>query len=92
MYFLKKEKLHDLLSKWNETMTVYAPTKSLGDVELLPYNKEKYTEDFINFSLPVKEYIFNPKEELFRWEKQADGNVSISTLENEVDIGKRIFF
>lgn len=92
MYFLKKEKLHDVLSKWNETMAVYAPTENFGDVELLPYNKEKYTEDYINFSLPVKEYIFNPKEELFRWEKQTDGNVSISTPENEIERGKRVFF
>ena len=62
MYILKKEDLKELLNTWSKAFEVYAPKENQGQVMLLPYENNELSLDYINFSYPVKEFIFKQKE------------------------------
>jgi len=91
MYLLDKSKLENLLDFWGNSFDVYGPVKQDDDVvHFLPYNKEGFTMDYINFTMAFKKYLFDQKEVLFRWKKVGD---NIEIIHNKAeDVKKRIFF
>lgn len=71
MYLLKKLDLIEALDCWKKTFDVYAPMKHNGVVDLLPYiDSEDFTQEYVNFALPIKKYLFGQKEELFKWKRK----------------------
>lgn len=90
MYRLEKQNLDAVLEIWNQMVPVYVPTGSGRDVQLMPLNQSPRTEDYINFSLPVKEFLFEQKEQLFAWEKTPEG----FSLENRAarGTGEKLLF
>jgi NAD(P)H-flavin reductase/ferredoxin len=73
MWILEHKDLDELLELWNSVNQVLIPTKQYGDINLLPYEKEKLDLDYINFSQPVKEFLLKSKEALFEWKYKDDG-------------------
>ncbi|SCG82432.1 Anaerobic sulfite reductase subunit B [Proteiniborus sp. DW1] len=91
MYLLKKENLVEALNCWKETFDVYAPMKHSGVVDLLPFiDSEDFTEEYVNFALPIKKYLFGQKEELFKWEKKND-RIELSHIDGE-SFKERVYF
>ena len=73
MYILVKKLLPQLLSRWTESGTVYAPHADInadGQAILLPFNPEKstLTLDYINFYQPVPD-LAKPFT-LFEWQEK----------------------
>jgi len=89
MALLEKSKLQQVLETWAKNIEVYTPQSDAGQVMLLPYEQDTFTMDYINFTFPVKEYIFSPKEILFCWEN-TDGNIKAFTPPENAK--KRIYF
>jgi NAD(P)H-flavin reductase/formate hydrogenlyase subunit 6/NADH:ubiquinone oxidoreductase subunit I len=89
---IAKEKLQSVLNLWSNHYDVYAPMKKDDNTLLMPYNPEvpEITLDYINFNLPVKEYLFEQKEELFSWKKDGE-NLSITKPQDRPN-KKRILF
>jgi NAD(P)H-flavin reductase/formate hydrogenlyase subunit 6/NADH:ubiquinone oxidoreductase subunit I len=82
LYILKKEDLKELLDTWfRASFHVYAPKKNQGEVMLLPYEGNELCLDYINFSFPIKEFLFKQKEELFHWN---NNNGLIKTQASEI--------
>lgn len=90
MYFLDKNDLQKLLEKWSQNQEIFAPQNEAGEVMLLPYDKDKFTMDYINFSFPVKEYFFRQKEILFKWEEK-DGVIKLEAPKPEPE-RRKLFF
>lgn len=90
MRWIKKENLKPLLKRWSEKFQVLAPVEDEGTTLLLPYDEDKFTLDYINFALPVKESLFEQKEKLFEW-KNVNGNIETSSPK-ETDFNKKILF
>ena len=90
MYILSKENLDNLLDLWSQEFEVYTPQNNEGQVMLLPYEKDNFTMDYINFDFPVKEYLFKEREKLFDWKKEK-GNIELHVPESSSDM-KRILF
>ena len=87
MRWIKKENLKPLLKRWSEKFQVLAPVEDEGTTLLLPYDEDKFTLDYINFALPVKESLFEQKEKIFEW-KNVNGNIETSSPK-ETDFNKR---
>jgi NAD(P)H-flavin reductase/formate hydrogenlyase subunit 6/NADH:ubiquinone oxidoreductase subunit I len=85
MRWLATENLQPLLKLWSKEYRVMAPVEEQDDVTLVPYDSEKFTLDYINFFLPVKEYLFAQKDELFKWEKVDDTIPTSSPGEGDFD-------
>lgn len=82
--------LQKLLNKWSEEYEVYAPIKQKGDVMLLPYDENGFTMDYIRTTMPVKEYLFEQKENLYNWQKNEN---EIKIVEfDALSINPRILF
>lgn len=92
MYRIRKKRLTEILDRWNSRLDVYAPQEKFGEVELGLYDKNTFSLNYINFSMPLKEYIYEVKEELFSWNRDSKGNVKITTSENQKQETKRLFF
>lgn len=90
MYELKKSDLISLLNKWSVEFEVFAPQAHEEQIMLLPFEESKFTMEYVNFTFPVKEYIFKQREILFNWEIK-DGTIITETPEPAVS-GKRIYF
>ena len=80
MYILKKENLNEMLDRWAGEFAVYSPQNQDGQVMLLPYDRNDFTMDYINFAYPVKEYLFKEKEQLFEWKKD-NGDIVVKNPE-----------
>lgn len=90
MLAIKKEELKDLLNLWSKSFEVYAPIKDEGQVMLLPYEENKLTLDYINFTFPVKEYVFKQKERFFNWKIEGSNlQIENSLISNK---NNRLFF
>lgn len=90
MFRLEKKNLKDLLKKWSESLKVLAPTRENDETLLLPYNENSFTMDYINFPLSIKEFFFEQKETLFKWNKTENG---IETFEpNYAEIEDKLLF
>lgn len=81
MYALDKKNLKTLLNIWNSEYELFAPTKSGNDVILADYDEDKFTLDYINFTLPPKEFFFEMKEKLYEWRKSQNGSIELKTPE-----------
>ncbi len=81
MYTLEKSKLTDLLNVWDKDHQLLCPARSGNDVILTDYEQDKFTLDYINFSLPPKEFLFEMKEKLYDWKKKQDGSFEIKAPE-----------
>jgi NAD(P)H-flavin reductase/ferredoxin len=86
LYTLKKDDLMELLNTWSKaSFEVYAPKQNDGQVMLLPYEGDELCLDYINFSFPVKEFLFKQKEKLFNWDSRSgavdahDGETSLKS-------------
>jgi len=90
MYLLKKKDLQELFKKWKESFDLYTPNKQDGAVQLSQYNEDTFTLNYINFTMPLKEFLFGQREELFRWEKDGDTIKTINIKSD--DFGNRLFF
>lgn len=90
MYILSKENLEDLLDIWSQEFEVYTPQNNEGQVMLLPYEKNNFTMEYINFAFPVKEYLFKEREKLFDWKKEKE-KIEMNVPESSSDM-KRILF
>lgn len=90
MYILKKENLNEMLDRWAGEFAVYSPQNQDGQVMLLPYDRNDFTMDYINFAYPVKEYLFKEKEQLFEWKKD-NGDIVVKNPEYQPS-AKKIFF
>lgn len=90
MQLLKQKDLEALIERWGKNYVVYAPTRADDDVLLLPYSPDHFTLDYVNFTFPVKEYLFEQKEQLFKWIKKAD---TVATLDGSSGLRqKQILF
>ncbi|KUO74150.1 MAG: hypothetical protein APF77_11585 [Clostridia bacterium BRH_c25] len=91
MLILNKKDVSKLLEAWSLSFDVYAPTRQQNeDVMLMPFQEKSFTMDYLNTAMPVKEYLFEQKENLYNWQKN-DGDIQIT----EFDAGKlkpRILF
>lgn len=90
MYLIEKKDLRELFNRWSTIFNVFAPVKQDSDVILQPYEEYSYTLDYINFTMPVKEFLFEQKEELFSWRKQ-DKNIR-TAMPDKRKIGKKVLF
>lgn len=90
MLTLKKENLHGLLKLWSKGFEVYAPMEEEGEVMLLPYEEDKLTLDYINFTFPVKEFLFKQRETLFKWERKGE-NIKVETYKGLKNTKKILF-
>lgn len=90
MRWIKNENLKPLLHRWSEKFQVLAPAREQDAVLLLPYEEDKFTLDYINFALPVKESLFEQKEKLFKW-KKVDGKIE-TISPKATDFEQRILF
>lgn len=90
MYTIKKDQIKNLLEFWGKIIDVYAPTKMDDVVDLVRFDKDRFTTDFVNFTMPFKEYLFGQKEKLFRW-KNNNGKIEVTHTKSE-DLKPRLFF
>jgi NAD(P)H-flavin reductase/formate hydrogenlyase subunit 6/NADH:ubiquinone oxidoreductase subunit I len=90
MRWITTENLQPLLERWSKEYQVLAPAEEQGEMLLIPYDSAKFTLDYINFFLPVKEYLFTQKDRLFKWEK-VDNKIPVYSPD-EGDYEKRILF
>lgn len=90
MYLLKEKDLEAVLQYWKESFALFTPTEQDGAVHLLPYNKDTFTLDYVNFTMPFKKYLFGQKEKLFKW-KTIEGSVEVTDIKSE-DFDDRVFF
>lgn len=90
MPVLKKKNLDTLLQIWELEYVILAPSRFGNDVLLSEYNPETFTLDYVNFTLPPKQYLFEMKEKLYDWEKNEDGSIKLK--EPALNIGSRILF
>lgn len=85
MFRLQKNNLKDLLNKWTESLKVLAPTRENDETLLLPYNEDSFTMDYINFPLSIKEFFFEQKEVLFKWNKTEKGTETFEPNYDEIE-------
>lgn len=91
MYLLKKADLTKALEFWKQIFDVFAPVEHNGVVDLLPFEKEqKIADEYVNFALPIKKYLFGQKEKLFQWERKGN-DLEVSHIKGE-DFKDRVFF
>ncbi|HOO13470.1 MAG TPA: hypothetical protein PK684_11010, partial [Bacillota bacterium] len=90
MPVLKKKNLDTLLQIWKLEYVILAPSRLGNDVLLAEYNPESFTLEYVNFTLPPKQYLFEMKEKLYDWEKNEDGSIKLK--EPSLNIGSRILF
>ncbi len=89
-YKLNRENLDQVLNQWNRKTKVYVPTGEGKDISLMPLLEGQRTEDYINLTLPVKEFVFEQKEKLFSWEKNDD-DLEVTNLAHQ-HAAERILF
>lgn len=78
MKLLAVKDIARLLEVWSDSFEVYAPACIEGEAAmLLPYEADSFAMDYVNTAMPVKEYLFEQKENLFNWEKE-DGGIRIT--------------
>lgn len=90
LYTLNKENLDQVLSIWNEKSKVYVPVGKGKDIQLLPLDEGKRTENYINLTLPVKEMVFEQKEGLFKWSRNEDG-IEVENLNHQHSKNKILY-
>lgn len=90
MYLLDKKYLDQLLAVWSDKFDIITPVKQDGDVMLLPYKALDCSLDYINFTMPVKEFLFEQQEELFTWKKE-DQQIR-TTLPDKTKIRSKVLF
>ncbi len=75
MWLLEKDKLESVLAAWHAHHEVYIPSRSYGESVLLPFEEGALDLNYINFSQPIKEFLFKGREVLFRWE-MSEGDIN----------------
>ncbi|MEI7883916.1 MAG: 4Fe-4S dicluster domain-containing protein [Clostridia bacterium] len=75
---LLKNDLLTVLKIWNDEYEVFAPKKVDGDVVLSIFDEENFTTDYVNVTLPVKQYLFEQKENFFKWNK-TEKEITVKT-------------
>ncbi len=69
MHRISKRNLENALSLWSRHMEVYVPAEVDGEVNLEHWPEHALTTDYINVTLPIKQYLFEQKEDLFFWKR-----------------------
>lgn len=90
MYLIDKKDLKELFMRWSAKFSVFTPVKQDSDVILQPYEEGNYTLDYVNFTMAVKEFLFEQKEALFSWKKQ-DGNIRTEVPDKSA-VSKKVLF
>lgn len=90
LYQLDKANLDHVLSRWNQTIPVYVPSGKGKDISLLPMVDFPRTDNYINLTLPVKEFFFEQKESLFRWDREGTA-IKVENLSKQHS-GERILY
>lgn len=81
MMIMNKADLTKLLGIWSDSFEVYAPTRHQNeDVMLMPFEEKNFTMDYLNTTMPIKEYLFEQKESLYSWQK-SDNDIEISEFD-----------
>ncbi|MGE5630114.1 MAG: 4Fe-4S dicluster domain-containing protein [Caulobacteraceae bacterium] len=80
MLAFNKEDLTKLLDVWSRSFEVYAPTRMNDDVMLMPYDEKSFTTDYLNTTMPVKEFLFEQRENLYNWQKTG-GDIKITEFD-----------
>jgi NAD(P)H-flavin reductase/formate hydrogenlyase subunit 6/NADH:ubiquinone oxidoreductase subunit I len=83
MRILNKNDITKLLEIWSHSFEVYAPTRQQNeDVMLMPFSEKDFTMDYLNTTMPIKEYLFEQKENLYSWQKK-DSDIEITEFDAE---------
>jgi len=90
MLTINENNIKKLLEAWEAEYEVYAPIKQNNNVMLLPYDSSSFTMDYARTTMPVKEYLFEQKENLYKWQKNEN---EIKIVESDTgNIKSRILF
>jgi len=83
MLMLNKKDITKLLDIWSRSFEVFAPARHQNeDVMLMPFDEKNFTMDYLNTSMPIKEYLFEQKENLYSWQKK-DKDIEITEFDAE---------
>lgn len=91
MLMIGNEDIVSMLEAWSDSFEVYGPSKSMdGEVLLMPFSRVSFTMDYLNTSMPVKEFIFEQKENLYNWQK-SDSGIKITDFDAGVQRPRVLF-
>ncbi|MCM1988878.1 4Fe-4S dicluster domain-containing protein [Oceanirhabdus seepicola] len=93
MIKLKKSNLQDLLKKWAAHFKVLAPSIENDEIMMMPYDENTFTMDYLNSPVSIKEFFYEQREVLFKWEQNENQlktfDPDYSKLDNKLLFGVR---